>query len=101
MNYESRIMDKKRYWLRGLIVGLMSAIIIGVLFLFFPVLCSGECQSLYGFNAFQRNVSQVAGGGAPSQITATYLLVVTILGAIIGWIYGKIKNRNSSVSSNV
>ena len=67
-------MKTKRYWLRGLISGLIIATII---WLFFKTSC-------VGLNA---------DGTSSCFVGGNVFIPITLLGLIAGFIYGKIKNQ--------
>jgi hypothetical protein len=110
--------NKWPYWLRGGLIGLLTAfilIVFGVLFSRFfgsyPVILEKMFEIIYypSSYVFKKSVNQCANIGAtignpslgcvdPSWIwvVLTYVCFVAepfIIGAIIGWIYGKVKNR--------
>ena len=70
---------QKRYWLRGLVTGIVVDMLV-VLIVF--VTDRGEMAGIF------------------TATVVAYFSPVIILGAIIGWIYGKIKNRKSSLPTN-
>ena len=74
---------KKRYWLRGGISGLIAVIVV-ILFIQITARPSGyevDFQGIYLVRLI------LIGFGVP-------LVGGFIVGSAIGWIYGKIKNRN-------
>ncbi len=71
-------MNKKEYWLYGLIVGI---IIFGLGFLFYYI----------------KGINREPWGDLSNLVIAVKLSPVIILGLLIGWLYGKIKNRNKMV----
>jgi len=92
---------KRRYWLRGGIIGLLIAVSLLVFIGFLPVYCIGlsengtACKSPQGFEAFTYNINSLLNSG----ILAYFFLLPTALGIIVGWLYGKIKNHKKPVSS--
>jgi hypothetical protein len=90
-------MKTKRYWLRGGVVGLIIGITVSPFSLFgfyFPIvtpisqIMTSPLNILFGSN--------VSLGGIPI-LFAIYSVLWIIYGIIIGWIYGKIKGKNSLV----
>lgn len=68
-------MKTKRYWLRGLVVGVILYMLLIIGFTFWP------------------GVTSDIGTKGTAQVTAVILIPLPILGLIIGWIYGKIQSR--------
>ena len=88
---------KKRYWLRGGMVGLVLGVILDLW-----LLTQGACV---GLNADGTSI-------CPTKLSDIFLIdlkmtpvyfhfivVITLflVGIIIGWLYGKIKNRNKGI----
>lgn len=87
----------KRYWLRGLII----VSLVG----FFLVLNTiGATQCVFGANCdvFSRlwigirwfPIYLVDGSSTAIQLITFYVVIPGLIGAFLGWFYGKIKNRN-------
>jgi len=97
-------MNQKRYWLRGGIIGVtgISLISLGLAMLGLVVLVD---NTFWTFAEYLGSpiISSLCSGwcigtgiivGSPIFIVETF-----IIGAILGWIYGKIKNRNHPKSN--
>jgi hypothetical protein len=86
-------MKTRRYWLRGLFVGLVA----GLGFLVVPVVSGLACM---GFNngvdkeTFSAVLCPVVESTYPAIGHPIFLPLWIILGVLAGWFYGKIKNRN-------
>lgn len=84
----------KKYWLRGGIVGFVIIFIVLLLAALSPVHCIGlsadgtGCISPKGLEAFLYNVDVM---NDPRTLGVIGLAVV--VGALLGWSYGKIKNK--------
>jgi hypothetical protein len=109
-------MNQKRYWLRGLVIGLIFGILVtyahenvyefaNFLHMDFGDVLARESHPLYNYytNFIQRLYSIAFLPwfflGIFTMFVQYYLPPITysILGVLIGWIYGKIKNRNKVI----
>ncbi len=97
-------MNNKRYWLRGGIAGLvfnaiftLPGIIIGIF--------AHDVSDAFGtvaekiFNFFGTILLYIPLGKEGFQFPLLFVIsfgFTSIVGAVIGWIYGKIKNRNNT-----
>lgn len=72
--------NQKRYWLREGIIGFFVGILIAFLF----SLVTMNDEPIWLYNA---SVKEILGFFLPAGIK------LAILGMLVGWIYGKIKNR--------
>ena len=89
---------KKRYWLRGLLI--FGS--VGFLFTLKSIgansiLCiSPNCgisdQLLIGIRSLP--IFFTTAGSFPIYLIAFYVIMPGLVGALLGWLYGKIKNRN-------
>lgn len=95
-------MQNKRYWLKGSLWGFIAAIFIicfnqyfslNLITYFFP---GGEKFSDMIFHFACLN-SQREGWCGFVEVLATFLLFYIIFGAIIGWIYGGVKDRSKGL----
>jgi hypothetical protein len=88
-------MNQKRYWLRGLLVGMLLMFLILVGMIFSPVHCwyGAPCIPLKGISLIKFNTSELL---RDLSNVIIILLSPLILATIIGWLYGKIKNRKSN-----
>lgn len=94
-------MKQKRYWLRGLIVGIIISIILLCVLIFFPVSCIGlsadgtSCVPPTGMDAIIYNLNTI--NDYLPQISFYFIFLPIFICFIIGLIYGKIKNRKKEV----
>ena len=92
-------MKQKRYWLRGGIIGLIIGVVVDLWFA-----SSMRCISSY------LNADGTMGSMCPGKLdlfltslkvdTIYYILtlfVIILVGLLLGWLYGKIKNRNKLI----
>ena len=92
--------NNKKYWLRGGVVGLILSLIIVIIHIIFRFNCSFfipepgaiydivGCQYLNMFYAIEDLF------GNKAELYFGIFGLLTIVGFIFGWIYGKIKNKN-------
>lgn len=98
---------KKRYWLRGGIIGL---IIFGVLIALTILVPHGDMGNLPGWillflalpvyimlGILERFSSFRSGFGPISGFLILTIPYSFVFGSILGWLYGKIKNRNKVI----
>jgi hypothetical protein len=88
-------MNKKRYWLRGLLVGLAAWTLMAVFLVFH---CGDSCSSSSSVSTMSYILDPISLFLAPDQIPfqiALGTLPFMLVGAIIGWFYGKMKSGNS------
>ncbi len=90
----------KKYWLRGGIVG--GA--VGLLLLFISISVDNpQGVSLFILEFFRSTIFKIylflslGGMAALFWMPLMYVLFGLMIGIIIGWIYGEIKNRNKSI----
>lgn len=98
-----------KYWIRGGIIGLIIGLIFGLYSYYFNSCHAsigggfGGCSSVLGqtFAMIEAYiylpVIYIGNNILPHNLTFLIyspIIVFTLLGIIIGWIYGKIKNRN-------
>jgi hypothetical protein len=69
---------KKRYWLRGLVIGIVVYVLVVVYY--FVINLPGELEQPWPFFA--------------TKIALLFLSPAIPLGLLIGWLYGKIKIKN-------
>jgi len=74
-------MKQKRYWLRGGVMGLIISV-IALIIIEVATKCVGICPR---FSAFLPEIIFIYG---------VFIIGGILLGILIGWLYGKIKNRN-------
>jgi len=93
-------MNTKRYWLRGLLAGLTIAILLQIVNMFGGLGCMGffngvdtSVVSSFICPPIEWKIVYVAASIALSPLWL-------ILGLILGWIYGKIRNRQRSTTMN-
>jgi len=85
------------YWLKGGIIGLVISLLITLSTMFMPVYCIGlsqdgtGCVSPTGIDAWKYNFNSLFDD--TFGIIILFIVSLFIIGAIIGWIYGKIKQR--------
>lgn len=91
-------MKKKRYWLRGGVIGIVLAVAFIVIIGFLPVYCVGlgvdgssPCRPLKGFDAFLYTMSTLMKDGMPTLIYT--LAIPSLAGMIFGLLYNKLKNH--------
>ena len=88
-------MKNKKYWLRGGVVGLLLGIIIVVYFLKYNFLA---CST--GWGAWQKPLPSYCyllfpiNGSLSSIYGILNILLYFVYGAILGLLYGKIKNKD-------
>ncbi|GEM_PF-2509826 len=75
-------MRQKRYWLRGLLIGIFVFVILCLMALVF--------ESIFDGGTFGDKVYVV------QLLVVPFLLPLIPIGLLVGWIYGKI-NKSSSV----
>ncbi|MCR4334237.1 MAG: hypothetical protein NUV47_00705 [Patescibacteria group bacterium] len=78
---------QKRYWLRGGIVGLIASI-------FVVLVTSSICSDFYRIGPAYPTDQPVCYSLIVNGIWQEIAILVFLLGLVIGWIYGKDKNRN-------
>ena len=90
--------NNKRYWLRGLLIGVIMSILILLIIILSPVYCIGlsadgtSCISPKGFEAIVFNVKTI---GDYLIMAVFYFVIIPIATfTFFGYLYGKIKNRN-------
>ena len=98
---------KKKYWLRGGILLLIIGIVINFVELF--VLNTGTClnlSTLGGDDTYGTGLPiwcHILSPGAYLPIPFIGLIIFLVVwffyGTILGWIYGKIKNKNQNLVS--
>ena len=68
--------NKKRYWLRGLITGLIIYLLAVLI-------------------VYLTNIESAFGPVWQTEMMAVYVLpIIPFISLFVGWLYGKIKNRN-------
>jgi len=80
---------QKRYWLRGGVTGL---VLFCLVFVFMSLKNTGKISVSDAFSC--------SSGHGPCLVIINYGLVFffILVGSFLGWLYGKIKNRNKMVS---
>ena len=98
-------MKQKRYWLRGGVIGLIISLLIMIVLLVMfdsAVPCSNIAGAYcpQGWSAIMINVQNSFRYSTNESVITLlkFILIPTLSGLIIGWIYGLIKNRGRMVS---
>ena len=89
---------KKRYWLRGGILGFSIGIVLWIYKYIYYV--EPRCDFLVDYKFFTNY--EVTLSGCNFLLKTDFyksVFVLFVLGALFGWLYGKIKNRNLSPSN--
>ncbi len=81
----------KKYWLRG---GMIGAILT---FLHVVIIGTSIMNNLFFPAKLILHKIYFLGGQPSYAITVSYIISGFVYGAIIGWFYGKIKNRDSVI----
>lgn len=83
---------------KGMIIGLIIVILFLLISLFLPVRCIGlsedgttACSPLQGFDIVIYNFKTLS--EYPINILIYLIIPAILIGTIIGWIYGKIKEK--------
>jgi len=90
---------KKRYWLKGGFIG-FSIMVLGYCVVMFvpPLYYFFHIGGLLSDPIFMMlNCSPINYGNNTCELLAdvsSYIILYPVMGAIIGWLYGKVKNRN-------
>ncbi len=86
------------YWLKGGIIGLIIVILGALLISLSPVRCIGlsqdgtGCKPPQGTNAFVYNINSILNNF--DMVFLYFILLTIIISSVIGWLIGKIKNKN-------
>jgi uncharacterized membrane protein len=96
-------MQQKRYWLRGGTAGLMVGILVVV---FLPIVCpyitydihgstagTHLCNSIWPYTFFLFVLLSSIAFESTFIFSMYFVIIFTIFGVLLGWLYGKIKKR--------
>ena len=79
---------KEYYWIIG---GLISLVIYAVFYIIYSLPCKGECFELLLFGLFLSIPCKII--GLKENCTSISVLIYFLLGALIGFLVYKIKNK--------
>ncbi len=93
-------MKQKRYWLRGLFIGI---IFIPIAFVYFPSLLFGLVEMTDSvitpvIKYLSIDVSGTTDHGIAFVAFCIGFLEIMLLASFLGWLYGKIKNRQRGMT---
>ena len=87
---------ERPYWLKGGIIIILFYILIGIVFSIYDFATFDDFKGFFTFMYFVGPGSFIFGIDGPMEFITSFIFTIAIyfiIGAIIGWIYGKIKNR--------
>jgi hypothetical protein len=94
-------MKKLPCWAKGSIVGFIISVVLLLILILYPMGCIGltvdgkGCTPPTGFEAITLNLKLLSEAAGRIVLLAFFII---ILSSFIGWIYGKIKNRNKIIN---
>jgi len=81
-------MNTKRYWLRGLLTGFIVGLILYFTYVIAMTIISTQILPEFGI---------LVGFAVLVQVWPI-MIIVSVIGLLVGWIYGKIKNQHAIIN---